>query len=84
MDILDMGSLISHNDGHRNVFDEIDAFSNYVYSVPISFKWIKPSPSLRCILRGTGDSRLLTLRYDRVKEFETLSSARYQTAWESR
>jgi hypothetical protein len=38
MDMLDMGSLISHNDGHRYFLDAIDAFSNYVYSVPIGFK----------------------------------------------
>ena len=38
MDMLDMGSLISHNDGHRYLLDAIDAFSNYVYSVPIGFK----------------------------------------------
>ena len=46
MDMLDMGSLISHNDDHRYVLDEIDAFSNYVYSVPIGFKWLRPSPRL--------------------------------------
>jgi hypothetical protein len=36
IDTLGMGSLISHNDGHSYLLDAIDAFSNYVYSVPIS------------------------------------------------
>jgi hypothetical protein len=46
MDMLDMGSLISHNDDHRYVLDEIDAFSNYVYSMPFRFKRVTPSPRL--------------------------------------
>ena len=38
LDLVDMSSLFSHNDGHKYLFNAIDAFSKYAYSVPIRSK----------------------------------------------
>ena len=38
LDLEDMSSLTSHNDGYKYLLNAIDAFSKYAYSVPIRSK----------------------------------------------
>ena len=59
IDLEDMSSLASHG-GHRYVINPTDAFSKYVYSVPIRSKNCEAFASaFQSVLPKTGNSRRL-------------------------
>jgi transposase-like protein len=68
LDLAEMSSLASHNGGYKYLFNAIDAFSKYAYSVPIRSKTAEAVVSaFRSILAETGGRRPLVLRTDKAK-----------------
>jgi transposase InsO family protein len=65
-----MISLGSHHGGHKYLFNAIDVFSKYTYSIPIRSKTAGTVASVFCsILVKNCDRRPLVVRTDKGHEF---------------
>jgi hypothetical protein len=70
LDLADMSSLASHNDGHKYLLKAIDAFSKYPYYVPIRSKTSETVASaFRSILSRTRHRKPLVVQTDNGQGF---------------